>query len=154
MSHTIDHDPFWGLPDPDSQPEFYADIPVKRVIAWLIDAVVVGVISAIIVPFTAFTALFFFPALLVIVSVIYRTWTLTAGSSTWGMRLTGLEMRTRAGTRLDGGTALVHTVLYTIFNAIFLPQLASLLLILMTRRSQNLTDVILGTAAINKAARG
>jgi hypothetical protein len=31
--------------------------------AWLIDITIVGIVSAIIVPFTAFTALLFFPVL-------------------------------------------------------------------------------------------
>ena len=31
----------WHIPDPVTQPEFYDDVPTKRAIAWMIDAVLV-----------------------------------------------------------------------------------------------------------------
>ena len=51
----------WGLPSPEVYPEFYADIPAKRLFAFVVDAVLIGLITLLIVPFTAFTALFFLP---------------------------------------------------------------------------------------------
>ena len=51
------------------------------------------VISLLIVPFTAFVALFFFFALMAVVSFVYRVITLATGSATWGMRLMAIELR-------------------------------------------------------------
>jgi len=50
----------FGLPDPATKPQFYDGVLSKRAAAWGIDVVLVGIICVIIVPFTAFTALFFF----------------------------------------------------------------------------------------------
>jgi hypothetical protein len=33
------------LPDPQLQPEFYRDVPIKRALAWAIDFVVVCILS-------------------------------------------------------------------------------------------------------------
>ncbi|MEQ9675153.1 MAG: RDD family protein, partial [Roseovarius indicus] len=49
----------WHIPDPVTQPEFYADVPVKRLIAWVVDTIIVAVICLLILPFTAFTGIFF-----------------------------------------------------------------------------------------------
>lgn len=51
--------PYTALPDPDYQAEFYQDVPTKRLIAWIADTIVIVLISLLIVPFTAFTGLFF-----------------------------------------------------------------------------------------------
>ncbi len=64
--------PLWGLPDPAAKPEFYADVPTKRAIAWVFDTLLIALITAIIVPFTAFTALFFLPVLYMTVGLAYR----------------------------------------------------------------------------------
>ena len=140
------------LPDPDRQPEFYADIPVKRLIAWLIDVALVAVLCLLALPFTAFTGIFFFPLLMLAVGLAYRTLTIAARSSTWGMRLMAIELRDRRGERLDGGQALLHTVGYTISIAMPLLQVISVVLMLTGARRQGLTDLVLGTVMLNRRA--
>ncbi len=56
------------LPDPDLQAEFYADVPLKRALAWIVDMILIALLTTVIVPFTAFTALFFLPVLFLMVS--------------------------------------------------------------------------------------
>jgi len=75
-----------GLPDPHRSAEFYDGIPTKRLLAWVVDTVLIGLVSVLVLPFTAFTALFFFPALMLVVGFAYRWFTLAGGSATWGMR--------------------------------------------------------------------
>lgn len=140
------------LPDPQLQPEFYADVPLKRLIAWLMDTVLVLLVSLLIVPFTAFTALFFFPVLFSVVGFFYRWVTLSTRSATWGMRLASVELRRADGQRFDAGTAAMHTLLFTVFSGFVLPQIASAALMLMGPRAQGLHDLMLGTAAVNRAA--
>ncbi|ARE41998.1 RDD family protein [Rhodovulum sp. P5] len=150
MSHISD--PYWGLPDPDSHAEFYANVPTKRFVAWIFDMIVILVLSLLAVPFTAFTAIFFLPALSVLVAFAYRTVTLARGSATWGMRLVSIEMRNARGERLDTATAAIHTLIYSASLALVLPQLVSIILMLTGARAQGLGDHILGTAAINRPA--
>lgn len=146
-----DRDRLWGLPDPDTQPGFYAGVPFKRLVAWLVDFVMVALLTAIVVPFTAFTALFFLPLLYFMLDFVYRWATISGRSSTWGMRLMGIELRSRAGQRLDSGLALLHTLGFIVTSAMFIPQLLSAGMMLTLPRGQGLTDVVLGTTAINRA---
>lgn len=139
-----------GLPDPISQSAFYESVPAKRLVAFVVDLVVIVLLSALIVPFTAFTGIFFFPILVAVVSFAYRVVTLTNGSATLGMRVMGIEFRTSKGERFDLGMAFLHTAMFTVWTSMGLPQLISVVLMLVTARKQGLSDVILGTAAINR----
>ena len=131
-----------GLPDPVTKPQFYTGVLAKRAAAWVFDVVLVGILCVIIMPFTVFTALLFFPFLMLVVGFIYRWFTIASKSSTWGMRLMGIELRDHDGLRLDSQSALMHTMAPL--------QLVSVLMMLLSDRKQGLTDHLLGTTAINK----
>ena len=141
------------LPDPDRQAEFYADVPIKRALAWVVDAILIAIITMIVVPFTLFLSLFFLPLLYLTISFLYRTISLARHSATPGMRLMAIEFRDRTGAKFDLGTAFLHTLGYTLTISTLLPQLLSMGLMLTTARGQGLTDLVLGTVAINKPAR-
>ena len=143
----------WGLPDPDREAEFYQDIPTKRFFAWMIDTLLTGLLTLLIVPFTAFTALFFLPLLYVTVNFIYRVVSISRHSATPGMRLVSIELRTGNGERFDFATALLHTIGYVISVSMVIIQLVSIGFMLTSSRAQGLTDIALGTAAVNRAAR-
>ncbi|MFC2967833.1 RDD family protein [Acidimangrovimonas pyrenivorans] len=145
-------DPYPGLPDPDLNAGFYDGVPAKRAIAWVVDTVLIVLVTALIVPFTAFTALFFLPLLFLTVGFLYRWVTLTTRSATWGMRLVAIEFRRFDGSRFDGATAFLHTLGFTVSVSMVLPQLVSIALMLTTARGQGLSDIVLGTAAINRPA--
>ncbi len=140
-----------GLPDPIARPEFYAGVPLKRAAAWFVDIVIAGILTAIVVPFTAFTGLFFLPLLFLMVGFLYRWVTIATGSATLGMRLMSIELRTRLGERFDSSAAFLHTAGHTISVSMFPLQLISVALMLISDRGQGLTDHVLGTAAINRA---
>lgn len=147
------HAPFLdGLPDPHHQSEFYAGVNAKRLLAWCIDMVLIGIVSIVILPFTAFTALFFFPVFFLFVGFLYRWFTLAGGSATWGMRMMAIEFREADGGRLTNGTAFAHTLGYTISVGVAPLQLISVVLMVLTDRNQGLSDLVLGTAAINRPA--
>jgi uncharacterized RDD family membrane protein YckC len=141
-----------GLPDPMRNAGLYAGVPFKRAVAWIIDTVLIGVLAALVVPFTAFTGLFFFPFLILLVGFFYRWFTLSGGSATWGMRLMAIELREADGGRFSSQTALLHTLGYSVSVAMAPLQLISMILMLVTERGQGLTDVILGTTALNRPA--
>ena len=140
------------LADPISQPQFYRDVPMKRLGAWVVDTIVILAICVVILPFTAFTAFFFFPLLMLVVGFAYRVATLAGGSATWGMRLFAIELRDMSGERFDLGQAVLHTLGYSLSWAIAPAQLVSVVLMATSARGQGLTDMVMGTAALNRRA--
>lgn len=148
MSHRT-----YTLPDPETQPDFYADVPTKRLVAFLIDTVISVLLAVLLLPLTAFIGVFFFPFLVAIAGFTYRVVTLATGSATWGMRLVSLEFRDRAGQRFDLPTAVLHTGGFYLSCAVFPLQLISVVLMLTTARAQGLSDHFLGSVAINRSAR-
>lgn len=141
-----------GLPDPVREPKFYDGVTTKRGLAWVVDAGVTFALCLLALPFTAFTALFWWPVLWLMVGFLYRWATMAGRSATWGMRLMGLTIRDREGNRLDPATALAHVLGYTVSVAILPLQLVSVALMIGLGRGQGLTDLALGTAVINKPA--
>ena len=142
----------WALPDPQYKPEFYTDTALKRLIAWGIDTIIILVMCLLLLPFTAFTAVFFFPAFFLTVGFVYRTATITRSSATLGMRFMAIEFRTHRGATFDLNLAAIHSLAYTISTFTVVPQLISLVLMATTARGQGLTDLLLGTVAMNKRA--
>lgn len=142
------HDTF--RQDPHFTPDNFAGVPLKRGIAWVMDMVLIGILCTLILPFTAFTGIFFFPVMMLVVGFIYRWFTIASGSATWGMRIVGVSLRDHHGQPLESGTALAHTLGYSISVAIAPLQLISIAMMLFTQRGQGLTDHLLGTIAINQ----
>lgn len=138
------------LADPITQPEFYQNVASKRLMAWVIDTVLIALIAMLIVPFTAFTAIFFFFGLMAVVGFIYRTITLASGSATWGMRMMGIELRNTHGATLDLQSAFLHTLGYTVSWAFAPLQLISVVLMASSNQGRGLTDHIMGSAALNR----
>ncbi|MFK7881031.1 RDD family protein [Roseobacter sp.] len=141
-----------ATPDPYAQSDFYKDVPLKRLMAWGVDALLTFMACLVVLPFTAFTGVFFFPLLFLVIGFVYRMITLANGSATWGMRLFAIELRRADGTRFDAGGAFAHTLGYTISWAFFPLQLISIVLMATTERGQGLSDLALGTIMINRRA--
>ncbi|WP_171174213.1 RDD family protein [Ruegeria sp. HKCCD8929] len=138
------------LPHPDRQPEFYQSVAAKRFLAWVFDTVIIILLSLIVVLLTAFVGAFIWPLLYLTVGFVYRVATIANGSATWGMRFVGVELRNAYGARFDTGLALAHTAGYTISMAIPVLQVISVVMMLTSARAQGLTDMVLGTVAINR----
>lgn len=143
----------WGLPDPDTHADFYADTTIKRFFAWVVDTVLILGLCLLALPFTAFVGLFFFAALFLGIGLVYRIWSISNWSATPGMRLMSIEFRNRYGEKFDGSTAFLHTLAYTVMSSVFVVQIVSILCMMMTPRGQGLHDMLLGTAAINRFSR-
>ncbi len=141
------------LPHPETHPAFFEDVVSKRFLAWLADVLIISLLTAFLSIFTLLTALLILPLFYAIVSFLYRWVTLTGRSATLGMRLFAIELRQNDGSRLDGGTALLHTAGYFVSVAVFPAQLVSIAMMLLSPRRQGLTDAILGTAMLNTRAR-
>src|SRR5690606_16075884 len=142
----------WGLPDPETQGGFYADVASKRFFAWIIDILLIGLLTALTLPFTLFIGVFFLPLIFGVLSFMYRVVSLANWSATPGMRVTSIEFRTGRGARFDLAAAFLHTLGYAMSVAIFPLQMISIVLMLTSARAQGLTDHVMGSAAINRAA--
>lgn len=139
-------------PDPMQQSQFYADVAPKRAMAWMIDTVVTAFVVALFIPLTGFLALFFLGGLYLVVNFLYRWIGLARHSATFGMRVMGVEFRDAQGYRIGGGLAFAHTLFYALSVAFVVPQIISVILMVATRRGQGLSDHVLGTVLINRAA--
>ncbi len=143
---------FSNLPDPQRQPEFYADVTFKRFLAWIFDAVIISLLTVLFVLFTAFTALLVIGFVTFLISLLYRWMTISAWSATPGMRLVSIQLRNHNGEKLDSTTALVHSGLFLVLKSFVIPQLISIAMMLFTERGQSLHDAITGVVAINRSA--
>ena len=139
-----------GLPDPDYDAAFYDGVPAKRLIAWLIDSVIVLAISLVFVLLSVGVLFFVFFPLIFVVNATYRWLTMAQSSATFGMRVMALEVRGPDGARLDAAQAGLHTGAFVLASMFVIPQIVSMVLIATQPRRQGLHDLLLGTAAINR----
>ena len=141
-----------ALPDPDYQAEFYSAVAPKRLVAWVIDSILIVCLSLVVVLLTAFIGLFIWPLLYLVIGFLYRAVTIANGSATLGMRFVGIELRDLSGRRLEAGQAVLHTAGYSISLAIPVLQIVSVIMMLTTSRGQGLSDSLLGTVMLNRRA--
>ena len=134
-------------PDPDRQPEFYTGVSVKRLMAWFIDNIIIGLLLGLLT-LTSTVALVW-PLAYVILDFFYRVSTMTMGSGTWGMRIVGMEFRNRRGERFNSGDALVHTLAYSVCVAFPLLLIINVFLIAFGAKGQAVHDYVVGSVAIN-----
>ena len=141
------------LPDTIAQAAFYETVPTNRLFVWILDAAIILGICLVVLRFTGFLGIFFWPRMWLVVGFAYRTITIANRSATWGMRLVSIELRNRTGARLDLTKAIFHTLGYIISIGIFLLQAVSIVLICASMRGQSLIDHVLGAVMLNKQAR-
>lgn len=147
----ISDTPYDMLPDPERQAEFYSGVPTKRLLAWCVDMVIIVALSAVVATLPLFIGWFFFPMIVLVISLIYRISTIAARSATPGMRLFNIELRNGDGRHLDGAEAAMHTIAYLIASAFFIPQVISIVLMLTGLRGQGLHDHLTGIVALNRS---
>lgn len=141
--------------DPVTQPELFDGILSKRIVAFVVDAVLIVLLmipAALMIFILGFVTLFLawllFPALFAIVALAYVAFTLGGrGSATPGMRLVGIEFRTWNGQRMFPLLAVMHALIFWFSCGILTPLV--LLVGLFTRRRQLLHDLLLGVVALN-----
>jgi len=141
-----------SLPDPELFPEFYADVPLKRALAWLIDTVITLLLTLVAVVMTLFIGAFIFPVLFAAVSIGYRTVTLSRYGATFGMMVTGLRWCHLDGRSPDPATAAIYSVLHAGIMLFVITQIGSIVTILVTPYRQGLHDLALGTTMLNRPA--
>ena len=134
------------------QPQFYEGVPTKRLLAWVLDTVIIAGLTLLTIPFTFFISLFFLPLVFMVLGFAYRVVTLSRGSATWGMRMMAIELRDSDDEPFDQSQAFLHTLGYSLSVMIAPLQLISVVLMLSSERRQGLTDLAMGTVALNRRA--
>ncbi|MEL6912991.1 MAG: RDD family protein [Pseudomonadota bacterium] len=145
--------PYENLPDPHRQAGFYAGVPFKRLVAFLIDTLVVFAAATLVALLSLGLFFFVFVFVITVVGFFYRVGTLASGSATWGMRLVGIELRRQDGGTFSTGDAVLHTLGFYVSMAVAPLQLLSIILMLVTERGQGISDLFFGTVALNRMAR-
>lgn len=148
---NLDQNPTYVAPD---DWRAYSGVLSRRIFAFLIDyaiALLLCIPAAVIVFFLGVITLglgfFLYPALFVIVAVLYFGVTLSGPSqASPGMRAMGIAMARMDGRRIDFLLATVHIALFWIINSVLTPLI--LLAGLFTERSRLVHDFLLGTVMV------
>jgi uncharacterized RDD family membrane protein YckC len=154
-----------GVPpafDPWSQPELFRGVLTRRVIAFLIDLIVLSIPIVLAILFIAVFgvvtlglgwALFWLvsPASIIWALVYYGASLGGPHSATLGMRVMDLELRTWYGAPGYFVLGAMHAVLFWISISVLSPLV--LLVGLFNGRRRLLHDVVLGTVVINNSVR-
>ncbi|TVQ53410.1 MAG: RDD family protein [Rhodobacteraceae bacterium] len=145
-----------GLPHPVHDARFYEGVPLRRLIAFAIDAVAAtaaGVVVAL--AFGLLTLGIGFAAwapAMAATAFLYRALPLGRWSATPGMLAVGVEMRRLDGGRFGPAEALAHTAGFMVAFFFVLPQIVSVVLMATGPLGRGLHDMAIGSAAINRPA--
>jgi len=146
--------------DPERTPELFEGVLARRVVAFVIDFVLIAVpvVVAAMLIFAfgiitlglGFALYYFLPAATVIWALFYCGATLASpASATIGMRVMDLEMRTWYGAPAYFVLGAVHAIVFWMTMS-FPPVL---LVAFLNERRRLLHDIVLGTVVINNARR-
>lgn len=141
--------------DPRTYPELYEGILSRRIVAFVVDAIVITLLmipAALVVFILGFVTLgigwLLYGALFAIVALGYVALTLGGpASATWGMRMAGIELRTWNGGKMFPLLAIMHSLLFWFSVSILTPLI--LLVGFFTERKQLLHDLVLGVVMVN-----
>lgn len=148
--------------DPRTQPELFEGVLARRVVAFLIDLVIIAVplvlLAIFMTVFTVFTlglgafVFFLLGPISVIWALLYFGMTLgSAASASLGMRMVDLEMRTWYGAPCYFVLGAVQAIAFWLTVTFLTPFV--LLVPLFNDRRRLLHDMLVGTIVINNPAR-
>jgi uncharacterized RDD family membrane protein YckC len=146
-----------ALPDPATAPELFDGVLTRRVFAFIIDLMILGVIVVafslvgLVAGFLTF-GLAWGALVLVIPASIVLYYAATLGSpkrATIGMQMMDIVLTPTRGQPLDGWMAVIHAAIFWVTVWISWP--LSLLIALFTPRRQMLHDLIVGGLMVRRS---
>jgi uncharacterized RDD family membrane protein YckC len=145
------------LPDPDTAPELFEGLLTRRVIAYIIDLVLIGLLSLVFgVAGLIFGLLTFGLGMVALVFVVPAAlvvyYGVTLGSqkrATVGMQVMDIVLTPTRGQPLDGWMAIFHAALFWLTFWICWP--ITVLFALFTPRRQMIHDLIMGTLMVRRS---
>lgn len=142
------------LPDPCDDPDFYAHVIVKRLLAWAVDLVITLALVLLALAMTAFLAVLLAPVIWTAVSIVYRSVMLQRYQATLGMMVAALRIVRLDGRRPGPVLCVWHSVIYSVSMLFVVPQIGSVGLMVSTPYRQGLNDWLLGTTLVNRFVEG
>ncbi len=148
--------------DPALQPEYFVGVLSRRVMAFVVDVIIITAPLVLAVLFISVFGLltlglgwglfFLLSPATVIWPIVYYGMTLGGPhSATVGMRAMGLEMRTWYGSPTYFVLGAVHAILFWVSVSFLTPLV--LLVALFNDRRRLLHDLVMGTVVVNNEAR-
>jgi uncharacterized RDD family membrane protein YckC len=152
--------------DPLANPELFEGVLARRVVAFVIDLIILSVpvilgtlfMLATTIATLGIAAIFFallsplFWPLIVVWAICYYGFTFgSPASATIGMRVMGLEMRTWYGAPAYFVLGCAHAIVYWVTVSFLTPLV--LLVGFFNHRGRLLHDILVGTVVVNSAAR-
>jgi uncharacterized RDD family membrane protein YckC len=148
--------------DPDLHPEVFEGVLARRVLAFVIDFILIAVpvllasmfifVFGIVTLGLGFALYYLLPPASVLWALVYFGMTIGSHSSaTVGMRLMDLQMRTWYGAPAYFVLGAVHAIFFWLSVSFFTPFI--LLVAFFNPRRRLLHDMLLGTVVINNPAR-
>ena len=148
--------------DPATQPEYFEGVLSRRVVAFLIDFVILAVpvvfvamfifvLGIVTLGFGFLLYMLLWPAMIIWAIVYYGMTLGSPASATIGMRAMDLEMRTWYGSPAYFVLGAVHAVVFWVSVSALTPFV--LLVCLFNQRRRCLHDILVGTVVINNEAR-
>jgi uncharacterized RDD family membrane protein YckC len=145
------------IPDPATAPELYEGVLTRRVIAHIIDVVVLSVLISIVVLVGGVAGFLTFglawlalPVIIPLVILVYYALTLGGPMrATIGMSLLDLVLVPTRGQSLDGWRILIHPIVFWITVWIAWP--ISLIVAWFTPRRQMVQDLVAGTLMLRRS---
>jgi uncharacterized RDD family membrane protein YckC len=144
------------LPNPETAPELFESVLARRVVAYFIDLVLIGMIAGALVVVGLILGLVTFGLAWLSIPIaaplaVLAYYAVSLGSTrraTYGMAAMDLVLTPTRGLPLDGWKAIVHPIVFWITIWIAWPLL---LLGLFTSRRQLLHDLITGTLMLRRS---
>lgn len=145
------------LPDPSTAPELFDGLLTRRVLAFIIDAVLIGTVVVglslvgLIAGFLTF-GLAWLALLVLIPGAVILYYAATLGSpqrATYGMQAMDIVLTPTRGAPLNGPLAFLHTLVF--FITVWVSWPVSLAFALFTPRRQMVHDLVVGTLMVRKS---
>ena len=145
------------LPNPAASPELFESILTRRVLAFVIDCVimsilvvVLSIVAGILGIFTLGLAWLSIPVMVPVVFIAYYAVTLGSPSrATLGMRAMDIVLTPTRDAPLDGWMAMLHVVAFWATCSLLTPFVLAVGLI--TNRRQLLHDILLGVLMVRRS---
>jgi uncharacterized RDD family membrane protein YckC len=148
--------------DPVANPELFEGVLARRVVAFLVDLIIIGVPILLAMIFIGILGLVTFglgwflfwlvyPGSVIWALIYYGSTFGSPASATFGMRLMDLEMRTWYGAPAYFVLGAAHAVVFWITVSVLTPFI--LLVAFFNQRRRLLHDILVGTVVINSTAR-
>lgn len=145
-----------SLPDPKTSPELFEGLLTRRIMAYLVDIVIISIISLafllatfIVGVLTLGLAWLTLPVIVPLAVLLYYVFTLGSPTrATIGMRIFDIVLTPTSGPPLEGWKVLIHPVVFWLTIWIFWPLL---FVGLFTQRRQLLHDMITGTLMVRRS---